>query len=142
MKALAVVFLFLASCSPKNIYTEDDLTCMTRAIYHEARGETYKGQVAVGWVILNRLKSDLFPKKICDVVYQPKQFTDLDGRMVFANGDEFYSSKKAAKQVLNSEVLDPVDGMKCFYAQRKVRRKFHGKRPSIIIGNHTFWDCR
>lgn len=45
-------------------------TCLSTAIYHEARGETLKGQFAVAEVILNRVASRRFPNTICEVVYQ------------------------------------------------------------------------
>jgi hypothetical protein len=45
-------------------------TCLATAIYHEARGETLKGQFAVAEVILNRVASRRFPNTICEVVYQ------------------------------------------------------------------------
>lgn len=44
--------------------------CLATAIYFEARGEPVRGQVAVGQVILNRMRSPLFPQTICGVVYQ------------------------------------------------------------------------
>ena len=50
--------------------TENDLQCLARAIYFEARGESGKGQLAVGRVILNRVASEAYPDTICDVVYQ------------------------------------------------------------------------
>ena len=51
--------------------------CLAQNIYHEARGETIAGQVAVAWVTLNRMESNRFPNTICDVVYQAR--TDSNG---------------------------------------------------------------
>jgi spore germination cell wall hydrolase CwlJ-like protein len=48
----------------------DDLNCLAKAIYFEARGEPEKGQRAVGRVVLNRVESDAYPDTICGVVYQ------------------------------------------------------------------------
>jgi spore germination cell wall hydrolase CwlJ-like protein len=48
----------------------DDLACLAKAIYFEARGEPDKGQRAVGRVILNRVESGHYPESICGVVYQ------------------------------------------------------------------------
>ena len=47
-----------------------DLNCLTQAVYFEARGETPRGQAAVAQVVLNRVKSPVFPKTVCAVVYQ------------------------------------------------------------------------
>ena len=50
--------------------TYDDLLCMAKNIYHEARSESYAGQLAVGLVTMNRVKSPNFPNNVCKVVYQ------------------------------------------------------------------------
>jgi spore germination cell wall hydrolase CwlJ-like protein len=44
--------------------------CLAKAIYYEARGEPLAGRLAVGRVILNRVKSRFYPNSVCDVVYQ------------------------------------------------------------------------
>jgi hypothetical protein len=53
-----------------NVVSERDLWCLSQAVYFEARGESYKGQVAVAQVVLNRLHHRLYPKTICGVVFQ------------------------------------------------------------------------
>lgn len=50
--------------------SDKELWCMATAIYFEARGESYRGQVAVGQVVLNRVGHKLYPDTICGVVYQ------------------------------------------------------------------------
>jgi len=59
-----------------NISPESDrareLNCLARGIYFEARGEPIRGQLAVGRVILNRVKSKTYPDTVCEVVYQNK----------------------------------------------------------------------
>ena len=49
--------------------------CLAMNIYHEARGERMEGQIAVAQVTLNRAAHEEWPSTICDVVYQPKQFS-------------------------------------------------------------------
>ena len=59
-----------------------DIQLMARAINGEARGEPYEGQVAVGAVILNRVKDSKFPNSISGVIYQPGAFTAVsDGQI-------------------------------------------------------------
>ncbi len=53
--------------------SKKQLKCLSTAIYFEARGEPYRGQVAVAQVILNRVKHKLYPNSICGVVYQNQQ---------------------------------------------------------------------
>jgi len=54
-------------------YSERDLWCMAQAVYFESRGESYRGQVAVAQVVMNRLKHRLYPKTICGVVFQGEE---------------------------------------------------------------------
>jgi len=62
--------------TPENTSFESDrarqLNCLARGIYFEARGEPIRGQLAVGRVILNRVKSKAYPDSVCEVVYQNK----------------------------------------------------------------------
>ncbi len=53
-----------------NVFNAKEQKCLTTAIYHEARGETLKGQIAVAQVIINRMLNDDFPNTVCGVVYQ------------------------------------------------------------------------
>ncbi len=53
-----------------NVYSERDRWCMATAIYFEARGESYRGQVGVAQVVMNRVKHRLYPDTICGVVFQ------------------------------------------------------------------------
>ena len=57
--------------------SEQDKQCLSLNVYHEARGESIAGQVAVAWVTLNRMESSDFPNSICGVVYQAR--TDSNG---------------------------------------------------------------
>ena len=50
-----------------------EVECLAKNMYHEARGESYQGMVAVAFVTLNRTVSEVFPSKVCDVVYQKNQ---------------------------------------------------------------------
>ena len=56
-----------------NAVTTKDIYCMSQAIYFEARGEPYRGQIAVGQVVMNRLHHPIYPKDICQVVFQNQQ---------------------------------------------------------------------
>lgn len=78
----------LINLLPKNVEASSDssstsdLQLMARAINGEARGEPYEGQVAVGAVILNRVKSSQFPNTIAGVIYEKGAFTAVsDGQI-------------------------------------------------------------
>ncbi len=91
----------------KNSYTEQELKYLSSIIYCEARGECYAGKLAVGIVVLNRMKSDLYPDDMVSVIYQRGQFTPTrNGAMSKAlakydNGKLSKKCIKAAKEVLN-----------------------------------------
>src|SRR5512139_4045578 len=61
----------------KVVKKPSETECLAAVIYHEARGESLKGQLAVGQVVLNRAESKYFPNNICKVAFQPHQFTGL-----------------------------------------------------------------
>lgn len=75
--AIVSLVLLLGSSvfHPTNATVETELLCMSNAIYHEARGESYEGQLAVANVIVNRVKSDRYPSTICEVVRQKHKKT-------------------------------------------------------------------
>ncbi len=115
----------------------NDLYLLARLINGEARGESFEGQVAVGAVILNRVKSNKFPNTIAGIIYQETQFESV------ANG-EFWqpltaSSIKAAEAALKG--WDPTGGALYFYNPAKIYSKYNWiwSRPIINrIGSHVF----
>jgi spore germination cell wall hydrolase CwlJ-like protein len=72
--ALAISMTNFAEAKARPART--DLTCLAQAIYFEARGESAKGQLAVGRVVLNRVKSRVYPDTICGVVFQNEHRRD------------------------------------------------------------------
>ncbi len=67
--------LGLAGAPPSHAGNGVELHCLALNVYHEARGESYAGRLAVARVTLNRVRSDVFPDSICEVVWQPHQFS-------------------------------------------------------------------
>jgi spore germination cell wall hydrolase CwlJ-like protein len=66
----ATVFDGTVSDGKGKKFSEKEVWCMATAIYFEARGESYRGQVAVGQVVMNRVSHKLYPDTICGVVFQ------------------------------------------------------------------------
>jgi len=85
-----------------------ELSCLAQAVYYEARGETYQGQVAVAEVVMNRARSGVYPGSVCGVVYQGShratgcQFTfTCDGSLERRpRGASWARSQQVARQVL------------------------------------------
>ena len=78
---------------------ESNVALLARIINGEARGEKYEGQVAVGAVVLNRVKHPSFPNSIAGVIYQPGAFTAVDDGQI--NAQMYNSSYSAARDALN-----------------------------------------
>ena len=117
--------------------TENELDMLAKIIYAEARGESYNGKVAVGAVIMNRIKSSKYPNTIRDVIFAPKQFSPV------SNGT-YYSAKpgeaeyQAAKDALNG--VDPTNGALTFYAYTYTYSAYHeSMHHTATIGNHKFF---
>ncbi len=105
------------------------------AINGEARGEKYEGQVAVGAVILNRVRHSSFPNTIAGVIYQPNAFTAVDdGQINMAVNSSCYN---AARDALNG--WDPTGGAIYYYNPATATNQWIRSRPIIkTIGKHVF----
>ncbi|MBQ7128792.1 MAG: spore cortex-lytic enzyme [Clostridia bacterium] len=112
-----------------------DQNLIARFITAEARGESYKGQVAVGSVILNRVKHASFPDSVSGVVYQNGAFDCVYNGQI--NQPTTESAKKAAKDALNG--WDPTGGAIYYYNPKTAKSNWIKTRPVVaVIGNHIF----
>lgn len=112
-----------------------DKQLLARVINGEARGESYTGKVAVGAVVLNRVRHSSFPNTISGVVYQKGAFTAVDdGQINYSVSDECY---KAAQDALNG--WDPSGGAIYYYNPNTATSTWIRSRPIIArIGKHVF----
>lgn len=114
-----------------------DVQLLARAINGEARGESYEGQVAVGAVILNRVKSSSFPNSIAGVIYQPGAFTAVDDGQINVPISENSTVVKAAQDALNG--WDPTNGALYYFNPNTATSDWIWSRPLIkTIGKHRF----
>ena len=111
--------------------TEANVNLLARIISAEARGEPYTGQVAVGAVILNRIKHPSFPDTLSGVIYQNGAFTAIvDGQFNEPVADSAY---KAAKG------WDPTGGCIYYYNPSKTSNAYMHSKPTVmVIGSHRF----
>lgn len=117
-------------------FTPEERDLLARLIHAEARGESLEGQIAVGAVVINRVKSDKFPNTITEVIYQKGQFSPISmGTMPKVPQD---SAIEAAERALAGE--DPTGGALFFYNPKTTAvPDFWKTRPVIKrIGNHNF----
>lgn len=114
------------------IATGDELRILAALIQCEAGGEPYEGQVAVGAVVMNRVRCGAYPNNITDVIYASGQFTPASGgrmQSLILNGNIKASCIQAAQEAING--VTNVGNALHF-------RRANGK-DGIIIGNQVFW---
>lgn len=138
-KTLAALGISLSGSSQTSSsctsYSNTDVTLLARLIYGEARGENFTGQVAVGAVVMNRVKSSSFPNTISGVIYQPYAFTAVADGQINLSPDA--TAIKAAKQAMNG--YDPTYGAIYYYNPAIATSTWiFSRKTTITIGNHVF----
>lgn len=114
-----------------------DLQLMARAINGEARGESYEGQVAVGAVIMNRVKHSSFPNTIAGVIYEPGAFTAVSDGQINHPIAESSTVYKAAQDALNG--WDPTNGCIYYFNPNTATNSWIWSRTIVkTIGKHHF----
>lgn len=120
-----------------------EIDLLARIIHAEARGEPYEGKIAVGAVVINRIKSPLFPNHLQEVIDSKNQFEPVSDGSIFNRPNR--ESRQAAFEALRGE--DPSLGALYFYNRDLViQRGTHhiitwfddNTTITTIIGNHTF----
>ena len=114
-----------------------DLQLLARAINGEARGENYEGQVAVGAVILNRVKHPDFPNTIAGVIYEPGAFTAVSDGQINHPISEDSTVYKAARDAMNG--WDPTNGCVYYFNPNTATNKWIWSKTIVkTIGKHHF----
>ncbi|MCI8447315.1 MAG: SH3 domain-containing protein, partial [Eubacterium sp.] len=119
------------AASSSQSVSSSDLTLLSAIIFCEAGGESYSGQVAVGAVVMNRVKSSSFPNSISGVVYQSGQFSPVaNGALARALSNGNYQHCISAAQAALAG-NDNTGGAKFFHRANGA--------AGLIIGNHVFY---
>ena len=123
------------SSSSSSSSNSSNVNLLARLIYGEARGEPYTGQVAVGAVVMNRVKSSSFPNTISGVIYQSGAFDAVrDGQINLSPNS---TAIKAAQDAING--WDPSYGAVYYFNPSTATNKWIWSRPmTITIGRHRF----
>jgi N-acetylmuramoyl-L-alanine amidase len=115
--------------------SDNDLKLMANAVYGEARGEPYVGQVAVAAVILNRLSSPSFPHSISGVIFQPGAFTAVADGQIWLTPNK--NARKAVEDAING--WDPTGGCIYYFNPVTATSKWIWTRTQVkTIGKHIF----
>ncbi len=135
-KALGMSVSSSSSGASSSTNTDGNLYLLARLVYGEARGEPYKGQVAVAAVVLNRVKSSQFPNSVSGVIYQSGAFSVVSDGQINLTPDE--TAIKAARDAMNG--YDPTNGCLFYYNPKKTTNQWMlSKTVLLTIGNHSFF---
>ena len=135
-KTLAAMGINSSSGNSSNTSSNSsNVNLLARLIYGEARGESYTGQVAVGAVIMNRVRSSSFPNTISGVIYQKGAFDAVSDGQINMSPDS--TAKKAAQDAING--WDPSYGAIYYFNPATATNKWIWSRPvTVVIGKHRF----
>ena len=135
LKAMGIISSSSGTSSGSTSTNSNDVNLLSRLIYGESRGEPYSGQVAVGAVVLNRVKSSSFPNTIAGVIYQRGAFNVVDDGQINLSPNS--TAKKAAQDALNG--WDPSYGAIYYFNPNTATNKWIWSRPmTVTIGKHRF----
>lgn len=141
--SVMIGILSVAMMAPPEIDKEQH-KCLAMNIYHEARSESMEGQIAVAQVTLNRVAHTEWPSTICEVVYEPKQFswTHLLKDHSAKEARAWNKARIIARDVMIGNVEDPTYGAVFYHANYVSPDWAEFLDLSKVIGNHLFytWD--
>jgi Cell Wall Hydrolase len=147
-RANAPITEFEVKSKSGKLYSEKELWCLATAIYFEARGESYRGQVAVGQVVMNRVAHRLYPNTICGVVFQNQSWRNrcqfsfaCDGIPETINDRQSWAqAQEIAKGVAKSELYLTEVANATHYHASYVYPHWAPKLKKVTkIGLHIFY---
>ena len=116
-----------------------ELECMAKVVHHEAANQSLQGQLAVAQLILNRVKSPLFPKTICAVVNQPGQFFSTRAYAAPVRSPRWHTSVAIARIAREANTPEIVPGA-LFYHAAFVPPPWSRRRVKVArIGENVFY---
>lgn len=134
-KTLSALGISSSSSSVTSNYSNADINLLARLIYGEARGESYTGQVAVGAVVMNRIKSSSFPNTMSGVIYQRYAFTAVDDGQINLTPND--TARRAAIDAMNG--WDPTYGAIYYYNPATATSSWiFSRQTTVTIGRHVF----
>ncbi|MGS0910952.1 spore cortex-lytic enzyme [Bacillus subtilis] len=118
-------------------FSNNDIRLLAQAVYGEARGEPYEGQVAIAAVILNRLNSRLFPNSVAGVIFEPLAFTAVADGQIYMQPNE--TAREAVLDAING--WDPSEEALYYFNPDTATSPWIWGRPQIKrIGKHIFCE--
>lgn len=135
---LALPLTISSADIPRSWIYDNETVCLAKNIYHEARGESIRGKLAVAKVTLNRVNSGKFRHTICGVVYQRGQFSWTESKYKpILDKSAWLDSLHIAKLVMLNPELSKTTAM--YYHNLKVKPRWQQLERIDKIGNHVFY---
>lgn len=137
-------FLSIVDTPERVNYTQDDLFCMAKNIYHEAGNQSRLGKFAVAQVTINRMKNPLWRDTICGVVFEPYQFSWANNRSIRWTtpraSEAWRESREVAREALSHGFR--VKGMEdaVYYHATYVSPNWRNVDRLVRIGAHIFYE--
>ncbi len=116
--------------------SKQQLECLSLNAYHESKGESDKGMLAVIFTTLNRVKDNRFPKTVCGVVYQKSQHSWTKHNPKIKEKEQYERAKRLAQEVVDGKHKDVSGGAIYF---NSLHRKPSGTVCTVRIGGHSFY---
>jgi N-acetylmuramoyl-L-alanine amidase len=133
-KSIKIALLFLLVST--KVYAKSDELCISEAIYHEAKGESLEGQVAVGNIVLNRIKRT--GRSACEIIYAKHQFSWTAHKKLAKVPEKFMD---LGRRILQKHYSDNTNGA-LYFCNKSIMKRFQKSNHlsvSTIIGNHVFF---
>lgn len=131
--------------------TDKPVDALACNIFMEARGENISGQMAIGFVTLNRLKNDKYPRTVVNVVYQKAQFSWVNPAYNYRirDQDEWKVAKDIAKFLYSIKdndklytKLDNTNGSTYFHSKKTKPYWSKSLKKTTVIGEHIFYKTK
>lgn len=130
-----ILWALVNTAHAKTSYYEQRVKCLAEVVYREARGESYKGQLAVAQTVINRTRVAIFPQDICRVVFQKGQFSWTRGWKSDWRAD--YQSYQVARVALMG--THSMRDFKALYFHNASVKPGWNRKKIATIGNHIFY---
>lgn len=132
---VAVLWLLVATAHAKTEHYLEKVKCLAETVYREARGEPFKGKLAVAQTVINRSRSGAYPNNICKVVFQRYQFSWTTGwNQVWLADQDSYQIARLALMGTHS-----LKDFKALYFHNTSVNPGWNRKKLAQIGNHIFY---
>ena len=116
----------------------NELMCLSAIMFGEARGESDIGKIAVAYTAINRKADPKYPKNICAIMRQEKQYEFLN-KIGMPSEHQIKYLEPIAKAILEGKINDPTQGAKWFHTRNVKPYWSKDKLVKLALGNHIFY---